>query len=95
MCWQSCRLCPVLIWICCGIIARGTDIPRVRLPVSLTLPQSSVVGDSVEDDDEDEGDEQHVSAEDGSTLPYPHTTTAGATMADNCCETECLDMDVR
>ena len=41
------------------------DIPRVRLPDSLTLPEKS--GDEDEDEDEDEADEadkQHVSAED-------------------------------
>jgi hypothetical protein len=37
------------------------DIPRVRLPDSLTLPQNSAGANDADNEEDDEADEQHVS----------------------------------
>ena len=37
------------------------DIPRVRLPDSLTLPHNPARTNAEDEDEEDEADEQHVS----------------------------------
>ena len=61
--------------------AMSADIPRVRLPDSLTLPQNPAGPSDPDDEEDDEADEQHVSAKNLSTLYY--TAIAAVTAEPN------------